>query len=170
MSEVQYLINEQKKPGFELTKVSEFIFEGGAIARIDTIKIKIPKCFVLITARNDGKLVGTAALKNDQEYARNCFSKRKANAQAYFDNNKKWLDLGYIHVAENERGKGYARELVSRAIEQFNTCEQKANYSVFATTHSDSMKSILECNSFKQVGEQWLTDDRQNLLCLFVLC
>jgi len=107
----------------------------------------------------DGELVAVAGLKQPGEaYRREVFAK----ADARLDGAEFELELGWVYVVPEHRGKGIARELCRLLL------ERERDSRVFSTTRPDNapMIRILFALGFARAGRPYAR--RDEVLALFV--
>jgi len=128
--------------------VAELVAAGGAIigtAEEIAGRLKRARCIAILREDSTGRIVGIAALKRPQQaYRLNKFADAGVPIKGY----EEALELGYVVVAEDMRGRRLSRRLVELVADEIGE-------PVFATTGSGTMKNNLERSGFAQVGREW---------------
>jgi RimJ/RimL family protein N-acetyltransferase len=134
----------------------------GAEVPANFLQNGIQRARELLWIASDNQLSAVAAIKIPlASYRFNTFKKAKAPDQAV----RFPIELGYIYVASDHRGKGYATALVKCAINLAGT------ESMLATTRVDNtaMQVILSKAEFAQLGSDYASqEDASRLLRLYV--
>ena len=124
-----------------------FVRQGGEVEERG-LEDRVRRAKALAFLYVSGTLVGVAALKQpNQRYRDGVFKKAKVSqCTALFD-----LELGWVYVLPEYRGKHYSAVLSAAAKSQSN------NASIFATTRSDNkpMQKTLERLGFKRIGNTY---------------
>jgi hypothetical protein len=134
----------------------------GAEVPANFLQDGIQRARTLLWIASENQLSAVAAIKFPLVSCRfSTFKKAKAPDQAV----RFPIELGYIHVASDRRGKGYATALVNCAI---NLAGAK---SMLATTRVDNtvMQVILSKAQFARLGSDYASlEDESRLLRLYV--
>ncbi len=111
-----------------------------------TLPALVDAAFALITIHAEGKLIGTAAIKNpDIGYHADVFAKAGIGEQA-----KDYaLELGWVHVQADCEGRGHGRALIAAAI------EAAGGAAIYATTKSATMHYLLPQYGFEPAGNPY---------------
>jgi RimJ/RimL family protein N-acetyltransferase len=109
----------------------------------------------------DGVLVGVGAVKKrDKGYVTDKFRSAGVPKEAADFS----MELGWIYVDEQYRGKGYSRVIAAAGVSQANQS------SLFATTKAKNkaMQRTLEGLDFSQLGKSWKSQRGHYELLLYV--
>jgi len=139
----------------KLVRQGEEVSSQGLEGRVKTARSLV----FLYVAR---QLAGLAALKRPlQTYRNGVFKKaRVPDLGPTFD-----LELGWVFVASEHRGRGYSTVLSAAAL------SQRGGEGPFATTRADNiaMQKTLEHLGFRRVGDSWPSkQNRRARLLLYV--
>ncbi len=138
-----------------------FIRQGGEVD-IAGLEGRVRQAKALVFLYVDRTLVGVAALKQPGKNYRDKVFK----AAGVSDNSATFgLELGWVFVRPEHRGKHYSLVVSSAAIGQADGAP------IFATTRTDNvnMNGTLEYLVFKKVGITWSSIDGEHKLVLYVL-
>lgn len=129
----------------EIVDYMAFVIAAGEI-NAATMPALVAQASSLITLQEDGKLIGTAAIKVPfAGHHHNEFGKAKvADLAPLYP-----YELGWVVVDSASRRKGHARALVGHAVNQLG---DRASY---ATTKSDAMRAMLPEFDFVPLGDRY---------------
>lgn len=134
----------------ELTPAEKaaFIAFVGAAGEVNRALLPglVDNAVALVFMLSDDRLVGTAAIKTPLP-AHHVVEFIKANAEAdaaYYP-----VELGWVVVHPDWRGRGHARTLVREAVKRAD------DHGIYATTKTTQMLSILQENGFEPVGDSY---------------
>ena len=134
----------------------EFVLSAGEV-NAHSLPDLVDRAYRLVILSANGQTVGTGALKRPNDaYKRRSFEK----AGADLDPETFQAELGWVHVAENLRGKGLAKCIVARCV----ASAQGPN--IFATTRKDSMRHVLRLAGFVQCGRSYRSQENDGDLTL----
>lgn len=122
-----------------------FVMDAGEVSRA-MLPGLVARAAVLVTLHHGLTLVGTSALKVPNEaHRRGEFRKARVGecADAYP------LELGWVVVHPDYRGRGHAHALVTTAI------EAAPRHGLYATTKTDPMRNILPKHGFVVQGKPY---------------
>lgn len=139
--------------------VAKLVIAGGAVvgevAQL-TMRLRIAHRLGLLRNPTSGRIVGVAALKRpDPHYRAKVFEEARVAIAGYADA----LELGYVVVADDERGKhlsGRLVDLIGRELRE----------PTFATTDNRTMKNNLCRSGFLVAGDEW--DGQKGALSLWL--
>ena len=126
----------------ELDTCLALLAEGGAVD-MHYATILLPRARTVALARHGAEIVGLAALKALRPSYNETVS-RKSGFQLPADS----LEMGYVVVSEQHRGRELASTLVSRLI-------PISRGRLFATTYAPAMIHILSAQGFEVFGKAW---------------
>lgn len=136
----------------------EFVVAGGEINPA-TMPALVAQAISLVTLHQNETLIGTAAIKmpfaghHQNEFA-------KANVAPLAASYP--YELGWVVVDSAYRKQGHGRTLVSHAIDQLDC------HAVYATTKSNSMRTMLSEFGFRPLGDTYPSElDPKVLLSLY---
>lgn len=111
----------------------------------------------VVLARIDNEMIGVAALKMPAaSYRSGLGSAAKSGHPIPPDQFP--FELGYVAVSSRYEGRGIARTLIGKVIEQAD------GHGLFATTFNAAMKdTLLPRAGFERVGTSWLNDENERL-------
>lgn len=148
MSRVELVITEPERcTKTELHQFCELVRQGGAVES-HGLENRVRKAQALVFLHVDGETVGIAAIKNPSAGYRDDVFRKAGVPQA---GNQFHLELGWVFVLPDHRGKGYSLILSAAAMSQ---AERKPT---FATTRLDNlaMQRTLEHLGFTRLGDSW---------------
>jgi GNAT superfamily N-acetyltransferase len=149
-------LNEQD--GKHLVNFQTFVKKAGEAT---ATHVDSAKCVVQFFSSGK-KLVGTAALKTDRDYRRSFF--RRAGVEELLDRFP--LELGYVVVDENLRGRGLSYLLVTAALSR----REKSNVCATSNMTNLAMHSVLKKQGFIRAGVPWKSETKPDqYLTLFLL-
>jgi ribosomal protein S18 acetylase RimI-like enzyme len=124
-----------------------FVRQGGEVEE-EGLEGRVRRAKALVFLYVGGTLVGVAALKQPSRRHRDGVFKKAAVSQCA---SSFALELGYVYVLPEYRGKHYS-EVLSAAAKS-----QSDNAPIFATTRSDNerMQKTLERLEFKRIGDTY---------------
>lgn len=129
-------------------EVARLVKDGGAISgTVEQITQRLMRTrqLALLRVKLNNRVVGVAALKTPtKQYRADKFAAAGVPIAAY----ETALELGYVVVAEDMRGKKLSGDL-SDAI------AKEIRGPAFATTDSNTMKKNLQRSGFSRVGHEW---------------
>ena len=144
----------------EIAAFSCFVRKG---AEVDPtgLKGRIRRAKALAFLYVNRTLVGVAALKQPNEGYRDKVFKA---ADAALDASSFGLELGWVFVPEEHRGKHYSRVVSAAAVGQAD------GHLVFSTTRSDNvqMQRTLEHLKFERAGRPYRSERGRHELVLYV--
>lgn len=145
----------------EIDKFCEFVRMGGEVES-QGLTNRIKKAALLVFLYSGKDLIGVAAIKNPNAgYKAEVFQKATATAlpEGFA------LELGWVYVDPEHRGKGLSRKLVEAAL----ASAEKQN--VFATSRTDNkaMHKTLLKFGFSKEGRPYRSGMSEHNLELFVL-
>lgn len=144
----------------DIAAFSCFVRQGGEVVAAG-IEGRVRRAKALVFLYADGTLVGIAALKQPgQGYRDGVFKDAGVSKNA----GPFGLELGWVFVPIEHRGKHYSRVVSAAALGQADGSP------VFATTRSDNepMQRTLEHLNFKKVGHTWASKRAEHKLVLYV--
>ena len=153
------------KPGLctehDFALFCKLVRQGGEVASLG-LEVRVKAAKALVFLRVDNSAVGVAALKAPSATYRDGVFRNAGvpNSAAQFE-----LELGWVFVLPEHRGRKYARVLSAAAL------SQAAGQPVFATTRLDNvpMQTTLEHLSLRRLGNSWRSDKgRKPFLLLYV--
>jgi predicted GNAT family N-acyltransferase len=142
----------------EKAQFVSFVAEAGEVDTT-TLSARVEQAHLLVELCDDGRLIGTAALKNpDAAYRMRVFKTAGVNKDpAAFV-----FELGWIVVHFEYRRQGHGASLVAASIEAV-TSEP-----VYATTKNEGMKPILIANGFSPEGNPYQSKlDSEGVITLY---
>jgi GNAT superfamily N-acetyltransferase len=132
-----------KIPLRDLSRCIKIVRTGNAVDP-DSASAELPHSKILAFALAGGHIVGVGAIKRRRPaYARQIAERSGAS----FDPNT--LELGYVAVEPNHRGRGLSELIVQELLTHHLD-------SLFATTSSEHMKRTLTRVGFAERGNAWL--------------
>jgi hypothetical protein len=136
-----------------LGECSRILKEGGAV-NVQTAKVEIPIASVVAIARQGDAIVGLGVIKRMRpEYA----ADKSEKSGVPFD--PQTAELGYVAVDKQHRGHGLSFRIADLLL-------SKDHATLFATTDSERMKSVLRKVGFERRGRQW--PGKRGLLSLWI--
>jgi predicted GNAT family N-acyltransferase len=138
-----------------ISERDEFITFVGKAGEVNTgtLPALVNQALVLLTLSDGPNLIGTAALKRPSDgHRRGEF--RKAGVERLADAYP--VELGWIVVHEDYRGRGHAHALVTKAL------DISPKLGTYATTKSDQMRVILPQHGFLILGERYPSELNPN--------
>ena len=134
-------------------ELNEFqrLVEMGEEVETSGLSERICRAFLLAFAYIRDSVVGVAGLKNPySSYRSNVFE--KAGLENRCDEFDK--ELGWVFVAEDNRGKGFSNRLVEAIL------RDAAGFSIFATSRTDNvpMHKALTKNRFVEAGKPFISE------------
>jgi predicted GNAT family N-acyltransferase len=139
--------------------VARLVKDGGAISgTVEQITQRLMRTqhLTLLRVKLNNRIVGVAALKTPtKQYRADKFAAASFPIAAF----ETALELGYVVVAEDMRGKklsGHLSEAIAKEIRG----------PAFATTDSNTMKKNLQRSGFTRAGQEW--QGRKGALSLWV--
>lgn len=144
----------------EIAAFSCFVRQGGEVEPAG-LEGRIRRAKALAFLYVNRSLVGVAALKQpDKRYRDKVFKAAGASVDA----TSCGLELGWVFIPEEHRGKHYSRVVSAAAV------GQAGGALVFSTTRSDNipMQRTLEHLKFERVGEPWPSQRGGHKLVLYV--
>jgi len=144
----------------ELAAFCRLVRDGGQVHDAG-LEERVERAKKLVLLYDDATLAGTAAIKDPTPgYRRRVFQK----AQVPDLEHAYRLELGYVVVEKDYKGRKLSRLLVEAALEGFTST------ALFATSRADRerMHRTLARYSFSRVGEAYMSDEEQCDVLLFV--
>jgi GNAT superfamily N-acetyltransferase len=145
VTQISYVLEVREPANWqmhELPACLTLLADGGAVDLRFASRL-LPLASAVSLARYGGEIVGLAALKTLRiDYIERISS--KSGFQLSADS----LELGYVVVSEQHRGKGLGASLVSCLMEI-------ARHPLFATTYEPTMVRILRAQGFEVRGRTW---------------
>lgn len=132
----------------EQLAVAQLVVNGKAV--VGTVeqllaRLKRTRCVALLREAGTDRIIAVATLKQpDAAYRRKTFTKAVVPIAGF----EAALELGYVVITDDMRGKKLSGDLVSVIV--MNITEP-----TFATTDSNTMRNNLTRSGFIQQGEQW---------------
>lgn len=140
--------------------IAQIVKDGGAIVgNIKQVINRLSRTQMLLLFRDQAndRIVGVVALKTpSQKYRANKFAAAGVPITGF----KMALELGYVVVAEDMRGRRLSGDLV-------NAIKRCITEPVFATTDSNTMKNNLTRSGFTMAGKEW--QGQKAMLSLWIL-
>ena len=121
---------------------------------------KINRCKFICVCIVDGEIISIGAIKPKTN---SDFDSNKADLDKF--RNDFSLELGYCYTLPDHTGKGYSSSLVKLLLDKFKDTNLMASTELRI---DNSMKRILEKNSFKQYGKPWKSSIHNGALGLFL--
>lgn len=142
----------------ERATILSLIRLGGEVAAAPE---RIGRAKLIATAWVGGRIVGVAALKRPLDSYR---SKVAGRAGVKLKPSEWPFELGYVFVLDDQRGCGLARSLTDALI------REAGRASIFATvrTANQGMQAVLRRFEFAVAGRDYLSDDGERLLSLWI--
>ena len=140
--------------------VARLVKDGGAISgTVEEITQRLMQTrhLALLRVTLNNRIVGVAALKTPtKKYRADKFAAAGVTIAAY----ETALELGYVVVAEDMRGKKLSGDLCDAVAKEIRG-------PAFATTDSNTMKKNLQRSGFTRAGQEW--QGRKGALSLWIL-
>jgi len=134
----------------EMTPAEKAAFVGFVAAAGEVNRASLPglvdKAVAFVTLYADDELIGTAAIKTPNR-AHHVGEFVKANAEAEAASYP--VELGWVVVHPDWRGRGHARVLVIEAV------KLAGHRGIYATTKTVQMRAILQEQGFAPVGDPY---------------
>jgi GNAT superfamily N-acetyltransferase len=145
----------EKENKQQLADFAAFVKNAGEAA---ASHVRTAKCLVQLL--HSGKLIGSAALKTDNGYRISCFKNAGVDELA----GRFPLELGYVVVDKDLRGRGVSHLLVAAAL------SQRLKDGIYATSNlvNLAMHKVLESQGFVRAGVPWPSTKQGQYLALFL--
>ena len=140
--------------------VARLVKDGGAIGgTVEEItqRLKRTRNLALLRVKLNNRIVGVAALKTPTKQYR---ADKFAAASVPIANYETALELGYVVVAEDMRGKKLSADLCDAIAKEIRG-------PAFATTDSSTIKKNLQRSGFTKTGREW--QGRKGALSLWTI-
>jgi RimJ/RimL family protein N-acetyltransferase len=145
----------------ELNKFVKLVEKGDEVDRCNLSDRVKRAQFLAFSYDESNNLVGVGAIKQpNTTYRNSVFSKAKSNHPP----NQYDVELGWIYIEEDFRGRGIGKTIVRELLEKIK------DKKVYATTRTDNdtMKHILKYFKFHESGEEYKSTRGKHSLVLFV--
>lgn len=144
----------------EVNQIERLIISGGEIDG-NNLPRRLANSKTIGYFKDKDKIIATATIKSpNPEYVKRIFEKSevKINCDDY------QLEMGYVMVDENYRGKKLASKLCDDLSNLYNKDK------IFSTTKvsNEFMRKILLHNGFNEIGTKYLNNDKTDYLKLFI--
>ncbi len=123
-----------------------FVIAAGEV-NAKTLPALVEAAVALVMLYDGDRLIGTAAVKRPYDSRRRGYF-RKANVGAVADSYP--LELGWIVVHSDYRGRGHARTLIGAALAAAGSSE-----GIYATTKTARMRALLPKFGFEIQGQPY---------------
>ncbi len=141
----------------EKDEFTAFVRRAGKVAP-NELPRRVRQAAYLVRLFDEGKLVGTAAIKvPDAGYPEGVFAKANTKGADHFPR-----ELGYVHVADSHQRQRYSCDLAEIALAAVQ------GVALFATTSSVKMERTLLRKGFTIVGDPYPSENEGETLKLFV--
>jgi GNAT superfamily N-acetyltransferase len=162
-SGLPFEIRSDKPSRFSPSELDEFekmVRKGGEVSAT-MLAAGLRRAEWLFEAAREGRVIGIAALKRPFQNYRSKICRHSGTevpVAAYP------YEVGYIFVAENERGKGHSQRLIQAVI------ENSAQSGLFATVRTENgpMRHVLEKFGFRTAGIPYRSERGDYELVLYL--